>query len=231
MRSSAFASSKTSGAHRAEQSRRLVARSYRSVEWREPSPCRRARPGPWTARRAANRSAPPAPECRGPGDGDRLGVPCVTPLDTMRQDRLPDLTGGHLRSALRVDDTGRDGRLEQTVVEPAQRFSHSPFGTGQGDPRGPASPPPARRLVPPLGALARADRVGSTDPDRRIRGPALAAPRDLRRPSPPFPSCRRRSKPTADPGFFAMSSSTRRRWSRCSRRRRTATGSRMGTAQ
>ena len=34
----------------------------------------------------------------GPGDGDRLGVPCVTPLDTMRQDRLPDLTGGHLRS-------------------------------------------------------------------------------------------------------------------------------------
>jgi hypothetical protein len=49
----------------------------------------------------------------------------------VRQDRLPDLTAGHLRSALRVDDTRRDSRLEEAVVEPAQRFSHSPFGTGQ----------------------------------------------------------------------------------------------------
>ena len=144
-----------------------------------------------------------------PRDRDRLRVPRVPHLAAVRQDRVPDVARRDLRSALRVDDARGDRRLEQPVVRRGRASRGPALGAQQlGARRDRVNRRRARGSASRRAGRARAGRVASRGRDRRSPRTARSLARRPAATAAPLPACGRRMNRIGFPGLASIRSST-----------------------
>ena len=142
----------------------------------------------------------------GERDRDRLRVPRVPRLPAPRQDLRPHRSAGHLRTALRVDDSRDDGRLQQPVVGATRgtravrvsRRTSVEVAQGRAEPVASTSARVAARYT--------RSRSSSGVDRSRSQKPAYAADasRSPATTAAPFPACDRRTSRTRRPALRAI---------------------------